>query len=155
MLLRIAHDHDDPLVVVVPLARPAATETFHLLTSHGDVVDLDVEVDAHLRDLRLPHPLEGQPRPVIEARANGSPPGIVAVFGGDRHVQQRTPEGRQPRGVHTVDRDSSPAMCHAYTLAPDPPLPCPIRGRAVHPSNGKRAARTPRLAWSPAESSAR
>jgi hypothetical protein len=67
MPLRILHDHDGPLVVVVPLARPAAAETLDLLAGGVDVVDLDVEVDADLRGLRLWHLLEGQPWLAIKA----------------------------------------------------------------------------------------
>jgi len=67
VLLWIVHDHDDSLVVMVPLAGPAATETFDLLAGRRDVVDLDIEVDADFRDLRLRHSLERQPRPVIKA----------------------------------------------------------------------------------------
>lgn len=67
MPLGIVHDHDDPLVVVVPLAGPAATETLDLPAGRADVVDLDIEVDADLCSLRLGHSLERQPRPVIEA----------------------------------------------------------------------------------------
>jgi AraC-like DNA-binding protein len=118
MLFRVVHDHDDPLVVVVPLARPATAETLDLVASPFDVVDLDVEVDADLGVLRLWHSLEGQPRLVIKARANGGPSGIVAMFAGDRPAQQRAPEGCQPRGILAVDRDPGQAICHAYTLAP-------------------------------------
>ena len=46
MLLWIVHDHDDSLVVMVPLTGPAATETFDLVAGRRDVVDLDIEVDA-------------------------------------------------------------------------------------------------------------
>jgi hypothetical protein len=63
----VLHHHDDPVVVVVPLARPAATETLDLRASRVDIVDLDVEVEADLRRLRLRHSLECQSRLVIEA----------------------------------------------------------------------------------------
>jgi hypothetical protein len=59
--------HDDSLAVMVPLAGPAAAEAFDLLASRRDVVDLDIEVDADVRSLRLRHSLERQPRPVIKA----------------------------------------------------------------------------------------
>ena len=57
MPLGIVHDHDNPLVIVVPLAGPAATETLDLPAARPDVVDLDIEVDADLCGLRLCHSL--------------------------------------------------------------------------------------------------
>ncbi len=116
MVFGVVHDHDDPLIVVVPLARPAATKALHLLASRLDVVHLDVEVNTDLRRLRLRHPLERQPRQVIEARADGGPAGIVTMFGGDRPAQQRAPEGRKPRRVLAVDRDPRQAIRHAYRI---------------------------------------
>jgi len=94
MFFRIVHDHDDPLVVIVPLARPSAPESLDLLAGDVDVIHLEVEMDADLRGLRLSHPLECQPRRIIEARANGGPSGIIAMFISDCHVQQRAPEQR-------------------------------------------------------------
>lgn len=102
----------------MPLAWPAGTETFGLLAARVYVTDLDVEMDADLGGLRFRDLLEGQPRQVIQARAHSGPIGVVTMFTGDRPVQQRAPEGRQPSGVSTVDRDPSLAISHTGILAP-------------------------------------
>jgi uncharacterized protein (TIGR03086 family) len=64
---RVLHDHDHPLVVVVPLSGPAPSEGLHLLAPGIDVVDLHVEMEPHLCALGLRDGLEGEPRLGIEA----------------------------------------------------------------------------------------
>jgi hypothetical protein len=46
------------------------------------------------------------------------------MFAGDRDVQQSAPEGRQPGGVRTIDRDSGQAVRHVRILHRAPLLAC-------------------------------
>ena len=59
--LGIAYDDHKALVVIVPLAGQAATEFKDPALRLGDVINLDVEVNAYLSDVRLRHPLKGEP----------------------------------------------------------------------------------------------
>ena len=86
MSFRVLHDYDDTLVVIVPLARTPPAQRLNLLTSEVNIIDLDVEVDAHLRALRLWDGLEGKPWLVIETGPNSCPSWIVLLVR-DRPIQ--------------------------------------------------------------------
>src|ERR1700689_2182577 len=82
----IVHDHDNPPVIVVPLAGPAATETLDLPAARPDVVDLDIEVDADLCGLRLCHSLNvsrgrsSRREPTVAHPASSPCSPVIALF---------------------------------------------------------------------------
>jgi hypothetical protein len=62
VLLGIRHHYDNPLVVVVSLTGETSAEGDDEFDCLVDVIDGDVEMDAHLTQLGLRDRLEYQPR---------------------------------------------------------------------------------------------
>lgn len=110
--LGIEHDEHNPLVIVMTIARPSSADALDLSARGIGVIDLNIEMQAHLRGLRLRHTLKGQPRLIAGARAQRGSPRIVTMLGGECQFEQRAPERREPCRVRAVDGEPQPAIRH-------------------------------------------
>ena len=118
--LRIGHDEDHALVVVVPLAGVPATEPRHGGHRVVDVVGADVEVHAVLALLGLRHRLEVQHRSALGHRSEPPP--------SRQRLAQLAPQDRRPEPGHCLDVDA-------------------VHGDLVQAERGRHAARIGR-GWS-------
>ena len=74
MCLRICHNDDGAIVVLVPFAGSLPTEDADEFDSFVDVVDDDIEMDTSLSHLGFLNRLEDEPRLRVTAMAEIDPP---------------------------------------------------------------------------------
>src|SRR5580700_4406136 len=109
--LRVGHDNDDALVVVVSLPREPSAQRGDELDGLAEVVNSDVDMDSDLAHLRLGNRLEHQPRLRIAAMPEVDP----AVLRRPRlPTEQRTPEARHSLRVNAVDRHTRHKVRHRH-----------------------------------------
>lgn len=131
----IFHHHDNALLVVVPLAREHAAKILDLPAAGVDSIDLDVNIDARFRNLRLRHPLKSQARVRPASRTHGGPPGPV-VLTGNRHANKSLekyakPEGSRQSTVIPTNRFVTPAS--VSPKSPAVPACRPLTGSESQP----------------------
>ena len=111
------HDKDDTLArVVMPLAGPTPAEGFDLRAAASNVLDLHVDMDAHLRRPRLGDALKGKAGLRVSARPDRGPIRSV-VLGRERTLQQLSPEPCQTLRFGAVDGDARPAVRHGASVS--------------------------------------